>query len=95
MEYRQRKGAQNQLNQFRKLMLELSARLIGMQPYDICREIDRGLELAAEIGMFDLFTLIELSDGGRKTSVIYSYLDQEIKESAATVASEDVQWFLG
>ncbi|MCX5812046.1 MAG: sigma 54-interacting transcriptional regulator [Proteobacteria bacterium] len=92
MKLTQKKASLDKMHRFRKSLLELSAKLIGMQPYDIHQEIEKGLKLTQEFGMFDWIVLTGLSDDGKKATIIYSYTNQETDGSAATITDEDIQW---
>jgi len=60
--------------EYNGVLVRLAARLISTDPSEIGQEIEWGLKLTGEFWHLDRILIIQVSDGGKDTSVIYSYL---------------------
>ena len=84
-----------QLYKFGEVLFELSARLISLSPFEIGREIKRGLALAGKFWNFDVIILDVLSDDGRTIQPLISYEAPGIKKISKIGMTEDrMPWIM-
>ncbi len=82
------------IRQFKELLLELSARLISIHPKEIGREIDGALRVAGEFWGFDRILLAELSEDGRSVRNIHYYAAPGLREPPPTNSVDEMPWLM-
>ena len=71
------------VGRFNSFLLQLAARLISTVPAKIGKEIKEGLKLTGEFWNLDRIVIVKMSEDGKETSIVYSYLASGISHSPA------------
>ena len=92
--YSESPASRERIQQFKEVLLQLSARLISIQADEIDREINRALRRAAEFCGFDRIFLMEFSGDLTSTRVIHAYAAPGWPQPKATSTTDDIPWLI-